>query len=613
MHVARSQPATDPRWVLRSGRPQPPAAASRRAAADAAVLPSRYRIEQRGRACILRCSEAPTLAVHLERGLSFTASEALQHAPGAIFLDGAAQGPPLLCPERALYNLDHHDGCVRAFTLATCEQAMVLIRKHVDLRRREWKIYANDADLDTLLALWVLLNHLRLVHLSPETRARILPLLRLEGCIDAQGLELQDLCALPPDALEQARRQMAALRRPELELQQAGRWDTAHLGAYVSERLREIDRMVYDPGDFEGLPEVEELARAEVGPGSVAVVCRAKTGVYEVERELRRIHGDRLALFALQKDDATYTLRRVDPSLPVRLDSVYAYLNLVDPGSDGAVSSNRWGGSDEIGGSPRQRGSRMSPRQLAEACQRALVGARRHHKLLAAVAAAGASLALVALGHAPAGAAQRLAQWLPASLPPELTGALVGAPMMALLACVLLLCAGRRRPGLYGLRPPALRDSWRALPLALLGAAAGGVWLPRETALAADAPSAAAALLALLPALLLVAPVEIIFRGLAHGLLGAHHRMQQPGGGWFVSLPVAASALLYTGAAAVCGGAPVVLTGWLPASWPAALLPLAGALLFGVAAGLVRERSESVVTPILLHALCAALVLAAAS
>jgi hypothetical protein len=184
---------------------------------------------------------------------------------------------------------------------------------------------------------------------------------------------------------------------------------------------------------------------------------------------------------------------------------------------------------------------------------------------------------------------------------------------MALLACVLLLCAGRRRPGLYGLRPPALRDSWRALPLALLGAAAGGVWLPRETALAADAPSAAAALLALLPALLLVAPVEIIFRGLAHGLLGAHHRMQQPGGGWFVSLPVAASALLYAGAAAVCGGAPVVLTGWLPASWPAALLPLAGALLFGVAAGLVRERSESVVTPILLHALCAALVLTTAA
>jgi membrane protease YdiL (CAAX protease family) len=107
--------------------------------------------------------------------------------------------------------------------------------------------------------------------------------------------------------------------------------------------------------------------------------------------------------------------------------------------------------------------------------------------------------------------------------------------------------------------------------------------------------------------------VEIIFRGLAHGLLGAHHPMQQPGGRWFVSLPVAASALLYAAAAGLWGGAPVVLAGWLPALAPAAPVPLAGALVFGLAAGLVRERSESVVTPILLHALCAALVLAAAS
>jgi membrane protease YdiL (CAAX protease family) len=39
--------------------------------------------------------------------------------------------------------------------------------------------------------------------------------------------------------------------------------------------------------------------------------------------------------------------------------------------------------------------------------------------------------------------------------------------------------------------------------------------------------------------------------------------------------------------------------------------PLLGALILGVAAGIIRERSESIVPPILLHWLCVAAVLLA--
>src|SRR5207253_4713300 len=139
-----------------------------------------------------------TVTIRIKHGFCVTASAARSFASGSIFLDGAAQGEPFIDPKRQVYNLDHHEGCVRAFTLATCEQAMVLIRKGLDLRKRDWTVYANDADLDTVLAIWVLLNHLRLNDRSPETRARGMPLVRLQGVIDAQGLDMQDMSALPP-------------------------------------------------------------------------------------------------------------------------------------------------------------------------------------------------------------------------------------------------------------------------------------------------------------------------------------------------------------------------------------------------------------------------------
>jgi hypothetical protein len=141
---------------------------------------------------VLACIEAPTVRVRVRQGRSVTAAAARAAAPGSLFLDGAAQGPPFLDPKREVYNLDHHEGCVRAFTLATCEQAMVLLRKGLDLRRRDWTVHANDADLDTVLAIWVLLNHIRLADERTLARARIMPLLRLEGAIDALGLEMQD-------------------------------------------------------------------------------------------------------------------------------------------------------------------------------------------------------------------------------------------------------------------------------------------------------------------------------------------------------------------------------------------------------------------------------------
>ena len=123
------------------------------------LLPERYIIKTNGNERVLICLEAPNLNVHVEAGLSVSGSVARKSPGGTIFLDGVAQCEPFMDHERKVYNLDHHEGCVRAFTLAACEQTLVMYMKGLDLQVREWNIFANEPDLDTLLSVWILLNH----------------------------------------------------------------------------------------------------------------------------------------------------------------------------------------------------------------------------------------------------------------------------------------------------------------------------------------------------------------------------------------------------------------------------------------------------------------------
>jgi hypothetical protein len=95
--------------------------------AKIAAVPNRYRIRNDDQGRVLACVEAPTVTVRAERGVAISAKQARNYPAGAIFLDGAAQGDPFVDVQKDLYNLDHHDGCIRS--LATCEQAMVLLRK----------------------------------------------------------------------------------------------------------------------------------------------------------------------------------------------------------------------------------------------------------------------------------------------------------------------------------------------------------------------------------------------------------------------------------------------------------------------------------------------------
>lgn len=558
-----------------------------------AGFPDRYRIARDSGGAVLTCVEAPTVTVRIRPGVTVTAAAARSAAPGSIFLDGAAHGAPFLDPKREVYNLDHHEGCIRAFTLATCEQAMILLRKGLDLRRRDWTVYANDGDLDTVVAVWVLLNHIRLNDRDGAARTRVMPLVRVQGVIDAQGLELRELCALPPDALAGVQAWIDDLRGRELSLKERGRWHGRDVVEHVADRLRAIDRQVYQPHHFAGLEEIEELARIEIANGSVAVVCRAKAGIYEVERELRRLYGKRLGVIALQTHAAGYSLRQVDSYLPATLSTVYAHLNLLDPACGGRSAANRWGGSAEIGGSPRATGTRVAPAEIAEVCRQAFrpPGAVRRTCRVVAAIVGSAAVVLAAM-------AGVLAGRLPAGVAPGTLAAQFPLLLVAFGGAFLLLRA-LRVPGVYGFRWPAGSDWARLVPLLVIGATAGGVWMPEEHS------SGPPGWLDVVNLLMLPLGAEVLFRGLVQGSLIRSFPIQECSGRWFLSWPAAISAVLYAAWGAALQHPAIGLAAPLGGAIHPAI-GVFGGLVFGVAAGVARERSESVAPAIVLHWVCVA-------
>ncbi len=563
------------------------------------ALPVRYHVREDEDGRYLTCLEAPEVKVRLDRKFSTTAASARKFPEGTIFLDGAAQGEPFLDLERQVYNLDHHEGCVRRFTMATCEQALVLVMRGLDLRERSWTIWANEPDLDTLLAIWVLLNAVHLTKANPELRKEVIALVRLEGLIDSHGLEYREFSGFPEDHLEQTFDKLESLRRGELELKSEGRWAETDIVEHTVAQLALVDRLIYPRGFFEEFRGIEELAREELSDKRIVVVCRCDGGIYETEKDLKRLYGKRLGVLVLQKDERVYTLRQVDTFLPVNLEAAYRKLNVLDPAVRGGGAQNRWGGSGEIGGSPRATGTDLSPREIAAACRLAY----RPPALRVRLGAAALATALAAVTMAGAWLAGR---W-------EDAGALAGLDenlrlVLGGLAIGLLLLAilsSRRRRRLYGLQLPAGSDWLRMAPVAAAGAVAGGVWV-----IGSHDPDGFQLGLGALPALLLF-PIlaEVVFRGLAHGVLVRNFSILQSRGRWFLSWPAGISAVLY---------AVATLPVWRPELssahllWPglSVVLAAAGALVFGAAAGMARERSGSLAAPLALHYVGVALVLA---
>jgi len=562
-----------------------------------AVAAERYRTANDARGSFLTCAEAPTVTVRAQRAVAVSAKEARNYPAGAIFLGGAAQGGPFVDGRKDVYNLDHEQGCIRS--LATCEQAILLIRKGVDLRKRDWIVLAKDTALDSVLAIWVLLNHIRLNE-HPGVRARIMPLLRLEGAIDAHGPDWQDLAAFPPELLSSTSVILRELRRREIGDSRNGTFSDSDLLEYFADQLRGIDELIYSPDDFAGLYKVDELARAEIGKGPVAVACRSDARMPEVERQLQRIHGPRLGVLIIENAPSTYRVIRVEQELLPPLELVYERLNLLDPAVKGG-SRNRWWGSADSGGSPRAAETQLTAVQIVEAVREAY----RKPAMGDVISELPGTLFLAAIGLLPAVAVFFAGTLIRDSgyLKQETT--LLPALALVITAATLFWLKARRIPGLYGWRSPTGYGWLAVVPTAFLAAAIGGTWAPGSLAYRMGRENLYE--LSASPVFLVSLGAELLFRGVILGHLASRLPLRKTASPWWSSWPTLISSVVY--AAACCLLLLSLSEGHLQISqWP---VIFAAGLTFGVVSGIARERSESIIPSVFLHWACAAALLAA--
>ena len=568
-------------------------------------LPARYAIKEIERERFLTCLEAPNLYAQIEKSFTVSASTARKSPQGTIFLDGAAQSEPFLDHERQVYNFDHHEGCVRTFTLATCEQVLVMIMKGLDLRDREWNIFANEPDLDTILSIWLIFNHQRISRKERLPLRFLFGLVRLEGVIDSYGLDLKELSALPPENLRKTQQVIDHLRKDEINLKRDGLWDEIDYMEYTASILHKIDRIIYKSFDFTDFKGVEELARAELINNRMIAVVDSDMGIYELEPHLDKLYGDRLGVAALRKSPHTYTLRRMDLFMPVDLESVYDKLNFLDPAVKCRTDRNKWGGSADIGGSPRSSGTKLTPLQIAQACRNAM----QKPDILQQVYRFFKTILLVAAIILAAEICRFI--WPGGDLTGGKTsGGLLHNPDFGFIVTLFLFTAialaiySFRKTWQFGIITPVGKDWWFILPVMILSGFAGGVWLPLQ-------PLPHVNIYGIILAICIIAPLafELLFRSLAHGILAQSARIQHCNSRWSISWPSVGAALMYAGLFGYMLRLVPESAGPLPPGW--LLGKLFGAFIFGLAAGIVRERSHSVLPAYLFHvitATCAALV-----
>ncbi len=579
-------------FVLQTGTLEPDATGG---------FPDRYSIKTAGTDRSLTCLEAPNLQVIIKAGLTISASAARKAPPGTIFLDGVAQTEPFLDHEKKVYNLDHHEGCVRTFTLATCEQALIMCVKGLDLRDREWKIFANEPDLDTILSIWIILNHQRINNRDAIHRRSLFALVRLEGIIDALGLELRELSGLPADLLQKLMRVIDRLRSEELELKKAGEWTKTDFLAYTNGILRKLDQFLIKLGELGDFKGVEELGRIELTNNRIALVVASDLGIYELEPHLTKLYGNRLGWVALRRGENDYTLRQMDLFMPVNLEDVYQRLNFMDPAVKGRMGVNRWGGSGDIGGSPRDGGTGLSPGEIVSAC-RDVIEKRsdiRHVKRFLTSAAFSMLIFIAAIA---TGQNWQPTRWLGQATLGEYAQSPVFGFHTALLVItmIMLIVVAFRRPWQFGIMSPAGKDWWRILPIAILCGFTGDMLVPEKMMFAADPAAAWTIALVLIPLSL-----ELLFRGLVHGMMAQLATIQDCESKWFFSGPTIGSSLLY---AAIIGLQMTMMSGDPLATLTSGILVkyVVVAAIFGIAAGMIRERSHSILPAWLFHALAVA-------
>lgn len=257
----------------------------------------------------------------------------------SLALDGYVQGPAIDVPSKR-YSFDHHAGCLRLVTKATCAQ--VLDALILGLDPRQMTVYLNDIDADTVLAVWLL------KHPTAVTHPRVRNLVEDVGNVDAHGpsyfpfVRDGDLC----------QRFFKGAMEPEASSRREGAYATIDLYELLEDCLNRTDKLIFRNKRFP-ICKDRKIPHYEITHnGTGWVMSRSSERVFgalyrDGFTRVVSYHALEVKLPTGEVDHSwAYTIaKQSDLVTGFEIPSLLARLDSVEPG---------WGGGSSIGGAPRR-------------------------------------------------------------------------------------------------------------------------------------------------------------------------------------------------------------------------------------------------------------------
>ena len=295
-------------------------------------------------------------------GMSWQAfcAEAPTHSAS---LDGYVNEGPCFDDKKVLVNFNHHEGCDRLATRATCAQALMAIRQGMFHKFRDTfgprlNVFVNDCDEDVCTSWFLLKNH----HMVAGTMNPLINrLVAMEDALDSTAGAYPFPTDLP------ALQELAWVFEPYRHFRLNGGLDKRDSNTFrsiiVDVELR-IMKHVTGRGNSMFLDTRYDIIGGGNGWSMVREIgAHARTAMF----------GDGIKAYVSvreRKDNRwTYTLGKLSPFIPFDLIKLTEVFNQEDMA---VTDTDKWGGGNNIMGSPRVGGSSLDPEMLSQLIKESL-------------------------------------------------------------------------------------------------------------------------------------------------------------------------------------------------------------------------------------------------
>lgn len=275
----------------------------------------------------------------------------------SVALDGYVHEGPRFDPLNVAVNFNHHEGVDRLATRATCAQVLMAIRQGMFSRFRTFDgvqatVYANDCDEDVCTSWFLLNNH----HLVEGTMNPLINrLVSMEDALDATA------GAYPFPADLPVLKEMAWVFEPYRQFRMSGALEKRDAAAYKS-IVTDVENRILQHVTGHGKSILALDTRYELIGGGNGWAMVKEIGPYA--RTAMFSDGIKAYVSVRERgsDRYTYTIGKLSPFIPFDLLNITEALNR----EDDIVGEDKWGGGNNIMGSPRGRGSSLKPEKLSE-------------------------------------------------------------------------------------------------------------------------------------------------------------------------------------------------------------------------------------------------------